>query len=915
MSRINSYPDGYILQPGDRIVVSRQGRTLSVTGAGITSGATPAEQFDDYKRYNDARVQALTEQNSRLIALVEAATGTPLPSLNALYLSTTAFTAGTMFNATIAGATPGSTITATADDGTTLNVTGGLLSGTFTTAGSKTITLTEALAGYFNSPNQNQIVVAVADAGTGTPTPTPTPSAFTMTQLASPNRIYQRSTLTGGSQNKGSGTIPVSIDVTTPGPVYARVRGTDGTILQASTLITTTTTTGAQTVNVPVDARLGWFYPDMSGDGATWQNGTVLVGMGRLIAMSGQSQAVRQFAKMPAYAGTNASLGVTIDPNSAVYARYTDTARTLTTPAWALPVDGGAYDSTFVSEMLRRQIADKGVNCGAIGHAVGSTAIAAWQPGQINNADLRAVLDAAGGFEAFYWHQGGDDAGAGTSAAAYQAGLTGVFGDLASRNAARGSSYERYVTAMATRLAGGAGSTAAVQTIRKAASDWSAANNAVYLEPHDINLEDAVHQGQPGSIVLARHLHRAMSAATDTGPTITGASRVTTAITLTTSGALALVGAPTNRFTVYAAGTITTPLTVSSVAVSGSSITLNLAADPGDAQALDVYWLRHPDPSGTTAAANMIYDTYTADGLSVGRQLQPTLAAPVAVAASVGGTPSLNALTVSPSSATIGTPYSGTISGLTSGSSIALTGAGAAGLSIAGAVITGTPTTAGAVNIVETLAGATGSPRTSSGVVTVSAAGAVTFSDTFTGADGTNLTAHTSDTGQSWTAILGTSVIGNNRSYYTTAGAYYSSYVPASANYTVKGQLTFVSLITSTAAWILGRASGTGSTRTHYQAGFQDAGTSGRGWYIGKTVNNTFSVIADAYAPVTPVAGSVYNIELVMAGDQLSLIVDGVTVITAKTDTSITAAGAIGTRGSGPVASLTTGIHIDNLTV
>ena len=197
MSRINSYPDGYILQPGDRIVVSRQGRTLSVTGAGVTAGATPAEQFDDYKRYNDARVQALTEQNSRLIALVEAATGNPLPSLNALYLSSTAFTAGTMFNATIAGATPGSTITATADDGTTLNVTGELLSGTFTTAGSKTITLTEALAGYFNSPNQNQIVVAVADAGTVTPTPTPSLNALTVSPSSATVGTAYSGTITG----------------------------------------------------------------------------------------------------------------------------------------------------------------------------------------------------------------------------------------------------------------------------------------------------------------------------------------------------------------------------------------------------------------------------------------------------------------------------------------------------------------------------------------------------------------------------------------------------------------------------------------------------------------------------------------------------------------------------------------------
>jgi hypothetical protein len=87
-----------------------------------------------------------------------------------------------------------------------------------------------------------------------------------------------------------------------------------------------------------------------------------------------------------------------------------------------------------------------------------------------------------------------------------------------------------------------------------------------------------------------------------------------------------------------------------------------------------------------------------------------------------GGAPTLNTLTVSNSSGTVGQALSSTINGLTSGSSVALTGAGAAGLSISGAVITGTPTTAGAVNLVETLAGAANSPRTTSGAITVAAA-------------------------------------------------------------------------------------------------------------------------------------------------------------------------------------------------
>lgn len=85
--------------------------------------------------------------------------------------------------------------------------------------------------------------------------------------------------------------------------------------------------------------------------------------------------------------------------------------------------------------------------------------------------------------------------------------------------------------------------------------------------------------------------------------------------------------------------------------------------------------------------------------------------------------PVLADLSVSPSSATVGTAYTGTVSGKTAGSTLTLSGAGAAGLSVSGANITGTPTTSGVVNVIETLAGATGSPKTNSGVISVAAAG------------------------------------------------------------------------------------------------------------------------------------------------------------------------------------------------
>lgn len=86
-------------------------------------------------------------------------------------------------------------------------------------------------------------------------------------------------------------------------------------------------------------------------------------------------------------------------------------------------------------------------------------------------------------------------------------------------------------------------------------------------------------------------------------------------------------------------------------------------------------------------------------------------------------TPVLGAITATPAVATVDTAYSGSTSGRTAGSTLSLTGAGAVGLSIDSTTgeITGTPTVAGPVNVVETLAGATGSPKTNAGVITVSA--------------------------------------------------------------------------------------------------------------------------------------------------------------------------------------------------
>ena len=83
------------------------------------------------------------------------------PTLQALTLGSTSFTAGRPFSTAIAGLTPGSTVTVTSSDGTALTVSGSSLSGTFASAGSLSLALTETLAGASNSPRVSLIGASV----------------------------------------------------------------------------------------------------------------------------------------------------------------------------------------------------------------------------------------------------------------------------------------------------------------------------------------------------------------------------------------------------------------------------------------------------------------------------------------------------------------------------------------------------------------------------------------------------------------------------------------------------------------------------------------------------------------------------------------------------------------------------------
>ena len=488
--------------------------------------------------------------------------------------------------------------------------------------------------------------------GTGGAVVAPPNAGLAMSQLTA-MRVYQRTSKSGGGAGKGEGPIPLSITLqSSASSIECRVRdalASGNPVVKNWTTAATSVPSSTTTVTcpaVPADARQYFVDSRANGDDAQVVLGNAPVMMGRIVGFSGQSQMARML--VPGSGETISSLGVAVSPYSAVYGVGLGDGSTndgAGLPAkWAASTDA-TYGSTYHAEFLRRQVGFYGVATAWVGYSQGSTKISRWAPGTADNIALRQVLDMAGGFEDFYWYQGGDDAGAGTAKADYKTSLTGMFADITAHNAAWGGNYRKLLTAMATRLSGGAGTTAQVTAIRQAHKEWAADNGGIYLEPHDVNLVDNVHQGQPGSIILAQHAHRALTTG-DKGPTLGTPSRASGSAVISIpvnlpAGAttLVLTGNAYTRLAVYPTGQTTGALTTTALSYDSTAkvLSLTLSAAPADSQALDVYAFGHPDPSGSSAFADMIRDDRVdGDGVTVGRSLEPSTSGPIVVPAVTG---------------------------------------------------------------------------------------------------------------------------------------------------------------------------------------------------------------------------------------------------------------------------------------
>lgn len=459
-----------------------------------------------------------------------------------------------------------------------------------------------------------------------------TPTAtFAMAQLAAPNRVYQRSASTGGGAGKGQGTVPVAISGASAGTIVARCRSAaDGSIVQPEWQAATIAGAATTASITGVDARLGWFYLDLKGADGAWQNGTVPIGMGRLIGVAGQSLMVCMLARFVDSATSIAAAGAAINPNGRVLASNSGTT---VASGWQQfqDVANGAniHNAAGGAELLDRQIQASGVNCGLIGNVAGGTAIATWQPGQANHTELARVLTLAGSaFEAFWWYQGHSDGG--SSYSTYYTPLNTLLTDVVSRSSV---APKVYISCIPNVVGVGAGTTNAILQRNRAGAEWAAINNGVFIGMSDLTLTDGTHPDQLSGRRQAWHFTRATlpvltGAANDDGPVVTRIVKTGVNLACTvaqTAGGTALLatGAPASRMMVLGTGDnsftplaldATTPITID----TPTQFTLKLAADPGDV-ALEFYPMSvHPVNDGY---ADRINDD-ALNGFPIGRQLK-----------------------------------------------------------------------------------------------------------------------------------------------------------------------------------------------------------------------------------------------------------------------------------------------------
>jgi len=141
---------------------------------------------------------------------------------------------------------------------------------------------------------------------------------------------------------------------------------------------------------------------------------------------------------------------------------------------------------------------------------------------------------------------------------------------------------------------------------------------------------------------------------------------------------------------------------------------------------------------------------------------------------------------------------------------------------------------------------------------------------------------------------------------------YYTSGVPASADYLVEADVYVTSLVADDAIGLVGRLD-VGSGTTYYLARYLVQTSA---WQILRVSGGVGTAVGTQYLQ-TLTAGTSYRLGLHMSGSTISLTVNGVTRVTG-TDATITAAGSAGMRAGligGAALTDSTGLRLDNYRV
>lgn len=188
------------------------------------------------------------------------------------------------------------------------------------------------------------------------------------------------------------------------------------------------------------------------------------------------------------------------------------------------------------------------------------------------------------------------------------------------------------------------------------------------------------------------------------------------------------------------------------------------------------------------------------------------------------------------------------------------------------------------------------------------------LTDEFVGADGSNLTAHTADSGGTWakeTGATGDFTIQNNRVYSSVIEPHYVySDTPPSNDYVLEAEVTILTALANSGIGMAARASA--GAQTFYVCSVFNI--SGSYWlYLRRVTAGTQVDLAGSPTQLAtqPAVGTTHRLKLTVNGSSLTVSWDDDATSYSATDTNLTT-GLVGLGGSNN-SGATTGPHMDRV--